>query len=81
MTWLRMSVLSFSMLCSTSGSVMMGSSDRIRVPLGILRVAIRPLPFPGTSSMVYIFLLDERGAESAIEDSFMMKEMGKRRML
>lgn len=28
---------------------MMGSSERIRVPLGIFSIATRPFPFPGTS--------------------------------
>lgn len=39
------------------GAMMAGFSQRMRLPLGIFRVATRPLPFPGTSWMVYMVLL------------------------
>lgn len=39
---------------AASGTLMMGSSERMRVPIGIFRVATSPLPFPGTSRSVHI---------------------------
>lgn len=35
---------------------MMGSSERIRVPLEMFLIATRPFPLPGTSSKAYIGL-------------------------
>ena len=35
---------------------MMGSSERIRVPLEIFSIATRPFPFPGTSCKAYMEL-------------------------
>ena len=35
---------------------MMGSSERIRVPLEIFSIATRPFPFPSTSRKAYIGL-------------------------
>jgi hypothetical protein len=47
---------SHSSSCWSSGVVMTGGSKRIRVPLGIRLIAIRPFIFPGTSSKAYIEL-------------------------
>lgn len=44
---------------AASGTLMMGSSERMRVPIGIIRVAMSPLPFPGTSRSVYIRSVEE----------------------
>ena len=42
-------ICSCSLACSLQGNVMMGSSERIHVPLEIFSIAMRPSPFPGTS--------------------------------
>ena len=47
------------MSSTASGTLMRGSSERMRVPLEIFCVATRPLPFPGTSCRAYIRLAVE----------------------
>jgi hypothetical protein len=46
--------LSRSLFISLQGIVMMGSSERIRVPWEIFSIATRPFPFPGTSCKAYM---------------------------
>lgn len=39
---------------AASGILMMGTSERMRVPIGIVRVVTSPLPFPRICRSVYI---------------------------
>ena len=50
----QIDIRSCSLFDSLRETVMMSSSERIRVPLEIFSIAMRPFPFPSTSCKAYV---------------------------